>query len=127
MHDAAEAYIGDVVKPLKDQLPQYLEAEKYFEAVLFPAFGLPETIPTVVRQMDMTMLATEKVQLMNHAINVDWGEWLDGVEPLDPDTWIDPRNPSQGKGHFLTMFYHLLGERQYEALRLASTECNLGE
>lgn len=58
-HDAAEAFIVDMPKPLKEILPDYKIVEK---------------------RVDTVMLATEQVQLMR---NRDPWKWTDRVQPLD--------------------------------------------
>lgn len=79
-HDAAEAFIGDMPKPLKEILPDYKAIEKRVEAGVFPALGLPSTLPPAVKEADRIMLATEQRQIMS---NRDRWRWTDMVEPLD--------------------------------------------
>lgn len=47
MHDAAEAYVGDLPTPLKETLPEFRALEKQVEDALFTAFDLPHpsTLP----------------------------------------------------------------------------------
>lgn len=40
MHDAAEAYLGDVSSPLKARLREYQALEAYIEEAMYDAFGL---------------------------------------------------------------------------------------
>ncbi len=42
MHDAAEAYVGDLPTPLKEVLPEFRRLEKRVEAAIFAAFDLPD-------------------------------------------------------------------------------------
>lgn len=42
LHDAAEAYLGDIVKPLKNLLPDYMELEGVWTEVIAKRFGLFE-------------------------------------------------------------------------------------
>jgi hypothetical protein len=63
-HDAAEAYLGDVSRPLKALLPDYRAIERRFEADVFRKLGLPEKIPDEVKRADTTLLATEIRDLM---------------------------------------------------------------
>lgn len=62
LHDAAEAYIGDVVKPLKNLLPQYREIEKRLENVIEKAFDIDlSEYFDCWTFYDRTALKTEKV------------------------------------------------------------------
>lgn len=54
LHDAAEAYLGDLVRPLKHTEfgKVYLEVEAALEEVIAQRFGLPFPIPSEVREAD---------------------------------------------------------------------------
>lgn len=64
LHDAAEAYIGDVVKPLKAILPGYAEIEKRIEAAIAVRFGVDfESFEPAVKHYDRLMLKAEKIDM----------------------------------------------------------------
>jgi uncharacterized protein len=79
LHDAAEAFLGDMVKPLKERLPDYQAIEKAIEPRVFGVFGFA-SLPPEVKQADTVMLATEQRQVMK---NHDEWKWTGKVEPLD--------------------------------------------
>lgn len=79
LHDASEAYLGDVSSPLKKVLPDYKKIEDNLDRVIRRKFGLPESKTDVVHKMDRIMLATEARDLMPLC---DFGEYVEGVEPL---------------------------------------------
>ena len=61
LHDAAEAFIGDIVKPLKIMLPEYLVIERRLEAVIFEKFLVQfHREESVVREIDRAMLVAER-------------------------------------------------------------------
>lgn len=65
MHDAAEAYTGDIPKPLKVMLPDFAIVEQRLEAVIFAKYQLRHDI-AFIKQCDMAMLKAEKLQLFPH-------------------------------------------------------------
>lgn len=64
LHDAAEAYVGDVARPLKRLLPHYISIEHRVQAAVFRAFGLDDWLPRQVQDADRYMLAWERRDLM---------------------------------------------------------------
>lgn len=96
LHDAGEAYLGDVSRPLKRLLPDYRAIERRLEAVLWPHFGLSPELPPEVARADMVLLATERRDLMPFTDD----EWPDlaGVDPLPIP--IDPWHPGRAFGAF---------------------------
>ena len=65
LHDAAEAYIGDVVWPVKhaSEMRGYKVLEQRVESALRRQFGLHPVQPDVVKHYDLVLLATEKRDL----------------------------------------------------------------
>lgn len=67
MHDATEAYVGDMVSPLKSALPGYKEIEKKWAAAIDVAFnfgGRMVDLPEDVKKADMLALAAEAHKLL---------------------------------------------------------------
>src|SRR5690606_26884872 len=64
LHDATEAYLGDVVRPLKHQLPGYIAAELRLETAIATRFGLPGLMPDQVKEHDTRIVVDEREQLM---------------------------------------------------------------
>lgn len=70
MHDAAEAYIGDVSRPLKQLLPEYKAIEKRIESAIFEKFAVVED--EHVKRADREALKTERRDLMPDTGEI-WG------------------------------------------------------
>ena len=68
LHDAAEAYIGDVIRPLKRSLPQFVEIEANLERVIFDRFNLPSTIRDQVKAADTAILTDERNRLFDPGV-----------------------------------------------------------
>lgn len=59
LHDAAEAYIGDMVRPLKKQLQEYDELDDRNLNVIATKFGLAWPVPSEVKELDNALLFEE--------------------------------------------------------------------
>jgi 5'-deoxynucleotidase YfbR-like HD superfamily hydrolase len=81
LHDAAEAYVGDMVKPLKNTMPDFEHAEFLIYAAVAAKFNVPPNISREVKQADHVMLATEARDLM-HAEHPTWHKWISHITPL---------------------------------------------
>ena len=79
LHDASEAYIGDVVRPLKHKLPDYLEAEERLMDAIAIKFGLEGPMPDQVKEHDTRIVVDEIAQIM--APSKPWPA-LEGYDPL---------------------------------------------
>lgn len=75
LHDATEAYIGDVPTPLKDLLGNsYRDVEARLAMAIGTRFGVRcflHSLPDVIREADRIMLVTEHHLLQKKA--ADWG------------------------------------------------------
>ena len=71
LHDASEAYLGDVATPLKAMLPCYREIEERVQRVIAKAFGLVWPMPPEVKEADCRALLGEKESLL--LVEHDWG------------------------------------------------------
>lgn len=70
LHDAAEAFTGDITKPLKGMIPEFKAIEKRIEQAIFDRFGVPLPMPVEVKDADMMMLGVEQHHLMRN--NDQW-------------------------------------------------------
>ncbi|MGL6245667.1 phosphohydrolase [Pseudomonas sp.] len=104
LHDAAEAFIGDVARPLKQLLPDYKVIEKRVEAAVLARFGL-DFIPPSVKEADIIMLATEQRDLM--APHDDEWSLIANVTPLRDR--ISPWTPFEAKTEFLGRYFEIVG------------------
>lgn len=82
LHDATEAYIGDINSPLKKCLPEYRKIEKNLHKVIMDSFNLKPEIPKVVKNVDLKLLYTEKRDLFKDIL--DWGN---EIEPYEFNIW----------------------------------------
>lgn len=104
MHDAAEAFIGDVAKPLKRLLPDYKVIEERVEHAVMARFGLPAKLDPEVKRADLVMLATERRDLMHSNDSSSWS-LLVGIQPLPFK--IEPVEPKVARRAFLNRYAEL--------------------
>lgn len=108
LHDAAEAYVGDMVKPLKVLLPEFAGIEEKVSAIIAATFGIDFSDYRPIKQADLVALATEKRDLMPHSAE-RWA-YLDDIGPLAAA--IVPMSPGDAKRAFLAEFERLNGSGQ---------------
>lgn len=77
LHDASEAYLGDVARPLKAMLPDYVALERHVQQTIGRHFGLSWPIPAAVKVADNRALMAEKRVLLS--VDHDWGIEADPV------------------------------------------------
>jgi hypothetical protein len=71
LHDASEAYISDITRPVKRSLLQYREFEEVLQSLIYRKFGLGglgEEEHRMVREIDDTLLYYEMLELMGEEI-----------------------------------------------------------
>lgn len=87
LHDAEEAYLGDIPRPLKRR-PEYAfirEAGERARAMVFTRFGLDIDLPEEVHSHDHSVLVSEGIQLMNE-VYMKFGYPASVIiEPLPPE------------------------------------------
>lgn len=103
LHDAQEAYLSDISSPLKSELNQYKELEKWVEMAIYEKYHLPFPLPKEVKEADLVALCTEQRDLMNGC--GDTWTMLEGVIPLYNS--ITPLPPKQAKELFLERYKEL--------------------
>lgn len=103
LHDAAEAYLGDMVKPLKVLLPEFAALEDKVTALIGAAFAIDFSEYAPIKRADLIALATEKRDLMPHSAE-RW-TYLDDIRAL-PEP-IVAMSPGQAKQAFLNEFARL--------------------
>lgn len=123
LHDAAEAYLGDMVKPLKVLLPEFAAIEDQVSAMIATAFGIDFSDYGPIKRADLIALATEKRDLMPHSVE-RWA-YLDGIRALPGR--IVTMNPGQAKQAFLDEFARLDGHAASRRARHAGGRVNLAE
>lgn len=98
LHDAAEAYIGDMVWPLKhygDFAAEFRAAEQRIMAAICERFHLPLEMPEEVKTADLIMLVTERRDLTQNR-----NEWKREV-PMALPRRVYPVRPHTARNQYL--------------------------
>jgi 5'-deoxynucleotidase YfbR-like HD superfamily hydrolase len=100
LHDAAEAYMGDMVKPLKQLFPLFSDIEAKVMTAIGLRYGVGNFNDRAIKRADLIALAMEKRDLMPNSTE-PW-ESLKGIvaSPLR----IMPMSPQEAKASFLAAF-----------------------
>lgn len=61
LHDASEAYLGDMAKPIKRGMPEYQHYENQLMTVIAQKFGFEFPLPEAVHQADAAAMYAESV------------------------------------------------------------------
>jgi hypothetical protein len=101
LHDATEAYLVDMPRPIKQVLSQYRDIEKKLDRVLRNKFSLLPEMPKEIHYIDNAMLATEKRDLMNPSERL----WAELPDPFKEK--IIPWTPKEAEEKFLLEFNKL--------------------
>jgi hypothetical protein len=103
LHDATEAYVGDMVRPLKRQIPAYVAVEDRLMEVICRRFGLPSKMPAEVAEVDSRIIHDERRQIMNWSAR-PWSS-IDHLPPLG--VHIEAWSPGEAKRHYLNRLTEL--------------------
>jgi len=100
MHDASEAFMGDLPTPLKHLLPEYMGIEEEVSDAIQEAFGF-STMSPLVEVADARMLITERNALLPSLDVLDWEEHK--PYPIR----INPMPMDKAYGEFLKIYHRL--------------------
>lgn len=103
MHDAAEAYISDVTRPVKRFMPEFRQIEdNLWKNGIAPRFQLSESLDPEVVAIDTNILLTEARDL-RLPLTFEW--WSGTASPYSMK--IEPWPWQTAKLHFLDSFHQL--------------------
>jgi 5'-deoxynucleotidase YfbR-like HD superfamily hydrolase len=117
MHDAAEAYIGDIVRDLKKMLPEIAFIEGKIQAAIWQKFGLVES-PEMwqhIKYWDNAAVAAEGRDLFTHPPIDNWHLRYPQVK----ETIVPLHTEAEAYELFLDTFYELQEARQKHGIAQA--------
>jgi hypothetical protein len=108
LHDATEAYVGDVVWPLKELLPEYKRVEDNLMWVICKKFYLDPEQPAQVKEYDRRIVIDERDALMA-APQLSWPA-LEGYQPLGVK--VEGLPPWRAEAVYTARFIELFNENK---------------
>lgn len=102
LHDAGEAYLPDVPRPIKWDLPMYKEIENKIMDAILNKFNLDHVGKSEIKEADNILLATEARDLMDNT-----KDWADLPTPLTEI--IVPMRSGEAELFFLHRFKRYSG------------------
>ena len=112
LHDASEAYLSDVTRPVKQELPKYLEIEKPLQEAIWQKYlgaALTEEESSQVFDIDDAMLYREFLALMDTRLSAEEPA-LRSQPAFSFDGFEDTEKT------FLRLFRKLSGGKEYQAV-----------
>lgn len=107
MHDAAEAYVGDMVRPLKLSMPEFCSVENKIRTVIAEKFGISAVTSPEIHLVDTRILLDER-DLVLGIPPQSWGTQIESLEKLGVE--IALLNPESAECMFLDMWEDFSGK-----------------
>jgi len=101
LHDATEAYLRDLPRPVKLHLDGYKELEDSVWDVIAEKFNLPQQIPKEIKHIDRSIVKAELRYVMNRSEN------LFGIEKETPNVTIPSISIDEAKFEFMEKYIGL--------------------
>lgn len=99
LHDAAEAFVGDVVKPLKIMLIDFGLIESGVQSAIEHAFNIVWDVEKIaaVKRLDMEMLIAERLEIFGD----DGVQWSGQDQVTRRDLHVEGWGPDQAEAQFM--------------------------
>lgn len=114
MHDASEAYLVDIPRPIKHDLfgDRYREIEENLMRCIGEKFGFDPTMTASIKEADDALLAMEARDLMDAERNQDlWGPWIkEALKNAPVGRITSPLSPDEARKAFLARYESLKEE-----------------
>lgn len=108
LHDATEAFVADIVRPVKRHLVGYKEVEDKIADAVAKRFGIETFDFPELHEIDNRVLMTEVRDIMSPCPE----PWNIPYEPYPREVLrIDPWSPRHAYNHFIEQFYNITNGR----------------
>lgn len=105
LHDAAEAYLGDVTSPLKSLLPDYRSIEGRWQEVIEVKYGLSSDL----RLAEVVQWADHLARELEQALLTRVGALPGRLDGVAPEELVRCMEPAEARRRFLARARRLIG------------------
>lgn len=106
LHDASEAFVGDVSSPLKKLLPEYQVIENKIQEDIAKRFGLVYPFPDEIHKADKQLYWSER-KTIAPAIDSLWNKEFRASRKVEPQGW----SPSTARRKFVARYNEIMNDR----------------
>lgn len=107
LHDASEAFVGDVSSPLKKLLPEYRDIEEGIQRAISVHFGLEYPFPKEIHEADKRMYWQERQEIADNGIRDKlWHQDLRAARKVE----AKGMNPNMAKRMFMSRYNEIVKE-----------------
>lgn len=110
LHDAAEAFVTDIPKPIKVLIPEFDVIESHFWRAITERYDLDFELPTTVHLADQQIVMAEARDLLP---GDNWKSWYPGVEASN--IYVVGMSPAEAYKTFMTRYSELTHWRNSNA------------
>lgn len=103
LHDATEAYVSDVPRPLKGHLPEYKDIEDRVWVEIAKRFSIEQAIPEEVWNADNRILLTERAALLSNTKHKWYQDGKLDPLPVSVKGWL----PEEAEKRYLSRLEEL--------------------
>lgn len=108
LHDASEAFVGDVSSPLKKLLPEYRNIEDGVQSAIAKFYGIPYPFPPEVHDADKRMYWTERKTVADSGVkDTLWHQDLRASRKVE----AVGMTPLMAKRYFLSRYRELTSNK----------------
>ena len=105
LHDASEAFVGDVSSPLKKLLPEYKKIEEAIQKSIANYFNLPYPFPKEIHEADKRMYWQERQSIADNGIRDKlWHQDLRATRKVE----ALGMSPTMANRMFMARYYEIM-------------------